>query len=90
MNYEEFSPEAKQAIEHLRKYFSSLKRSNLCFYPKTSNKPDYLLFEDDQGSKFFRIEGVIHLICTTFQVENNETKEILVLAKTKQYWLSCI
>ncbi len=81
MNYEEFSPEAKQAIDHLRNFLKTNK-----------NKIEKMPYCDcctsfvDNGYTV-NIWGLTQQTAMSFNVSFEESRNVAEFCKMKNYWL---
>lgn len=81
MNYEQFSPEAKQAIEHLRKFLIANK-----------NKIEKMQYCDcctnfvDDGYAV-KIWSLTQNTAMSFNVSFEESRNVAEFCKMKNYWL---
>ncbi len=88
-SYEEFSPEAKQAIEQFRKFTSNLRKDQVECESFTGhikdNRPIWFV-EPTKNWKSFR--AIVHLGCHMFGVNYSEAEDLTNFAKSKNYWIS--
>jgi len=89
-SYEEFSPEAKQAIEQFRKFISSLRKDQVKYGSSTGydkdRQPVWFIEPNKHNWKSFR--AIINLGCHMFGVSYSEAEDLTDFAKSKNYWLS--
>lgn len=79
MNYEQFSPEAKQAIEHLRKFLIANKN-------KIENRKAYgYCFVDKNDYQL--LWSITHDAAITFGVSLKESYNVAQFCDSKHYWL---
>lgn len=81
MNYEEFSPEAKQAIGHLRKFLTANKN-------KIEKQPhcDCCTTFVDNGFSV-NIWGLTQHTTMSFNVSFEESRNVAEFCNAKNYWL---
>lgn len=84
-SYEEFSPEAKQAIEQFRKFTSGLKSDQVESYD--SGRP-YWFIEDLHFNNHKSFEKIMYYGCHMFGVSYDEAKDLAKFAESKNYWIS--
>ena len=82
MNYEQFSPEAKQAIEHIRKFLFKNK-NNI-----ERNKTRELFFTYLVSNKcYIHLPQIVIQTALSFSVDYNEAKCVEEFCSSKHYWL---
>lgn len=79
MNYEEFSPKAKQAIEHIRKFLNANKNN---IEKHNSRWPEIILCDIKYVLGTIIYHSAISFLCT-----REEASEIEEFCNSKHYWL---
>lgn len=82
MNYEEFSPEAKQAIEHFRKFINA----NKMFIEQENPNCECCTFFFKEGRHVNLYSTLYHLI-VSFTFLPEEAYDVADFCKMKNYWL---
>lgn len=79
MNYEKFSPEAKQAIEHIRKFLNANKNN----VEKPNSRWPEIIISDTR----YMLGTIIYNSAISFLCTRKEAIEIEEFCNSKHYWL---
>lgn len=92
MNYENFSPEAQKAIEHIRNFCTKSKiwEIGCCDCNEQFCTKSFLVKEKSDSRSFweygYSMNNILHRVILSFDLSCKEIDEILSFAESKNYW----